>query len=257
MDERAGQVLADADRNMLRMWQGMVRTAGGVVEERDDVTLLASGIPIPMFNPAFVRPGAADPAGVLEAARSFYAERGAGYAVYFRDAEVPGLADACVAAGMAEHWQPPLMVLDPIPPTDPPLPDGLTIETVDASTYDEYLGTLCAGFGIPAELVAPMAGGSMLGIDGFTGLLGRVDGAPVAASGVFVDGTTAGVYNVATHPDHRKKGYGEALTAAAARRGAEAGRTVAILQASAAGEPVYRRMGYATPDRYRQFEGPA
>jgi ribosomal protein S18 acetylase RimI-like enzyme len=204
-----------------------------------------------------VRPGAADPAAVLEAARSFYAERGAGYAVYFRDAVVPALADACAAAGMAEHWQPPLMVLDPIPATDPATPEGLTIEAVDSSSYDEYLGTLCAGFGIPPELVAPMAGGAMLGIDGFTGLLGRVDGAPVAASGVFVDGTIAGVYNVATHPDHRKHGYGEALTAAAARRGAEAGCTVAILQASEAGEPVYRRMGYATPDRYRQFEGPA
>jgi ribosomal protein S18 acetylase RimI-like enzyme len=211
-------------------------------------------VSLPMFNPAFVRGAPADLSGVLQAARSFYGERGRSYAVYFRDAEASGMADACARAGLVEHWRPPLMVLDPIPPADPPLPDGLSIEAVDATNHGEYLATLCAGFGIPPAMVSAFDGGAMVGIEGFTGLLGRVGGTPVATSGVFVEGDTAGVYNVATSPDHRRRGYGEALTAAAARVGSDAGATISILQASEAGEPVYRRMGYATPDHYRQFQ---
>jgi GNAT superfamily N-acetyltransferase len=250
------EVLADADRNMQLLWRRMVASAGGVVEDREGVTLMASGIPIPMFNPAFVLGPSSDPAATLAEIAGFFADRSPGYAVYFRDETAPGFAEACAAAGMAEHWRPPLMVLDPIPDEDPPVPEGLTVEVVDAGNYDDYLGTLCAGFGMPMDLVAPFQGGTMLRIEGFTGLLGRVDGAAVAASGVFAEGRTAGVYNVATVPDRRGKGVGAAVTAAAARHGATtAGCTRAILQASEAGEPVYRRMGYATPDRYRQFEG--
>jgi ribosomal protein S18 acetylase RimI-like enzyme len=129
---------------------------------------------------------------------------------------------------------------------------------VDRDGFATYLDALCQGFGIPPELVGPAFPPEVLDINGFTGFLGRdrATGEPAAASAVFVTGTTAGVYNVATVAAHRRKGYGEAVTAAAARHGAEHhGATHAILQASEAGEPVYRRMGYATPARYRQFEG--
>lgn len=247
--------LAAADRNMLELWTGLCACAGGAREDGDGLRMLASGIPAGMFNPAFVTGSIGDHAAAISTVRAFAEERGVPFAIYFRDATAPGFADACTAAGLVEHWRPPLMVLDPIPPSDPGPPEGLTIEVVAEANYDDYLAALCAGFGIPAEVVAPVLHGEMLAIDGFTGLLGRTpDGTPVAASGVFVHGTTAGVYNVATHPEHRRRGYGEALTAAAARLGADAGCTHSILQASEAGEPVYRRMGYATPDRYRQFE---
>lgn len=249
------EVLAGADRNMVELWTGLCAAAGGVREEADGLRLLSSGIPAGMFNPAFVIGPLDDHAAAISTVRSFAESRSVPFALYFRDETAPGLADACVAAGLVEHWQPPLMVLDPIPESDPAPPDGLAIETVTEANYDDYLDALCAGFGIPAEVVAPILHGEMLAIDGFTGFLGHaVDGTPVAASAVFVSGTTAGIYNVATAPEHRGRGYGAALTAAAARAGAAAGCTRSILQASEAGEPVYRRMGYATPDRYRQFE---
>jgi GNAT superfamily N-acetyltransferase len=248
-----------ADRNMVATWTALTAKAGGDRVEGESLVLLSTGLPIAMFNVAFLvgtPAGGADAAAdVVGAARAHSAERGLPFALYFRDAVAPGVAAACEAAGLVEHWQPPLMVLDTIPPEDEPLPDRLVIEDVTAATYDDYLGTLAVGFGIPVEVVAPVLGPKLLDIPGFTAMLGRVDGAPVATSAVAVTGPTAGVYNIATHPDHRRRGYGVAVTAAAARRGADAGCTHAALQASEAGEPVYRRMGYATPDRYRQFEG--
>lgn len=239
---------------MTEMWRRFVAAAGGSVDELEGAVVMHSGIPIAMFNPAFVIGDPPDAPAVIAAVGEHFAERRGPFAVYFRDAVAPRLAEACAAAGLVEHWQPPLMVLDPIPEEDPPTPDGVTIETVEATNYDTYLATLCAGFGMPAELIAPFEGGAMLNIAGFTGLIGRLDGRPVAASAVFVHEDTAGVYNVATVPDHRGKGIGAAVTTAAARAGAAGGAQRSILQASEAGQPVYTRLGYATPTRYRQFE---
>ena len=252
------EVLAGADRNMVELWTGLCRAAGGSREDRDGLRLLSSGIPVGFFNPAFVTAPVDDHARVIATARTFAQEHGVPFALLFRDETAPGLADACTAAGLVEHWRMPLMVLDPIPDADRERPEGLAIEAVDEASYDDYMATVCAGFGLPPEIAAPVMHGELLQIDGFTALLGRAaDGAPASASGVFVTGTTAGVYNVATPEEHRSKGYGWAMTAAAARVGAEQGASRAILQASEAGEPIYRRMGYATPDRYRQFEPPS
>ena len=246
-------VLAGADQNMRDLWAAIALGVGGEREDDDGLVRLASGMPLAMFNPTFVTGPLADHHAAIERTAAFYAERGLPFALYFRDATSPGLADACAAAGLIEHWQPPIMVLDPIPAADPPRPGALMIEVVDADSYGTYIDTLAAGFGMPAELLAPVRDRALLDIPGFTGLLGRVDGEPAVTSGVYVSGAVAGVYNVATVESHRRHGYGEALTAAAARIGAEAGCAQAILQASEAGEPVYRRMGYATPDHYRQF----
>jgi predicted acetyltransferase len=69
-------------------------------------------------------------------------------------------------------------------------------------------------------------------------------------------GTTAGIYNVATLPSHRKRGYGEAMTWRAVAGGAAAGCDVAILQASQMGRPIYERMGFRLVAPYRTFHRP-
>ena len=247
-------VLAEADRNMRENWAAVARVAGGEATERDGFLLVRSGVPIALFNPAF----ALGPDADLETVRAHY---DVPFVVYWREVLAPTLADACTAAGLVEYFQPPLMVLDPIPAADADAGAGAgeppcAIEVVDRTNFDAYLDVLCRGFGIPSELVAPAFKPELVDVEGFTGFLGRdpQTNDPAAASGLYLTGDIAGVYNVATVPEHRRKGYGEALTAAAARHGAELGATRSILQASGAGEPVYARMGYTTPARYRQFE---
>lgn len=210
-----------------------------------------------LFNPAHVVGAIGDPAAAVETIVGHYADLGVPFCILFRDEVAPGLADACAAAGLVEHWQMPLMVLDPIPDEGPSV-DGLEVTSVDASTLEAYGDVLSAGFGMPRELVSGLMGAELLvETPGFTGILGVLDGEPVAASGVFVTDATAGIYNVATVASARGRGIGAAVTWAAALAGRDAGATRSILQASEMGEPVYARMGYATPDRYRQFEGGA
>jgi len=66
----------------------------------------------------------------------------------------------------------------------------------------------------------------------------------------------AGIYWVATIEDHRRKGYGEALTWAALEAGRELGCTMGSLQASEMGKPVYARMGFDHTTDYVYYERP-
>jgi ribosomal protein S18 acetylase RimI-like enzyme len=68
-----------------------------------------------------------------------------------------------------------------------------------------------------------------------------VDGAAVACSLAYIGSRAVYVDFVATAPDHRRRGYGEALTWAAVL---EAPDRPAVLHASEEGRSTYERMGF-------------
>jgi GNAT superfamily N-acetyltransferase len=83
--------------------------------------------------------------------------------------------------------------------------------------------------------------------------LGRCEGRPAASSAVFFHDGIAGIYFVATLPEFRRRGFGLSITFAPLRKARTAGARGAILQASALGEPVYRRLGFQRYCTLRQF----
>lgn len=247
-------VLDAADANMRATWRAIagVGPAPSVVE-REGAVLVASGLPVSLFNPAFVTAPPADADALVGEIVERYRVARVPFLVYFRDAYGGAMADALTAAGFVEHYRPPLMVLDPIVPAPPP-PAGLEIVVVDGTNLDDCRAVLAEGFGMPLDLARAALPPAVLGIEPLTSFLALVDGAPAGTAATFVTGDVAGIYNVATVPGHRGKGVGAAVTWAAVSAGASAGGTRSILQASGAGAPVYERMGFTTPDRYRQFE---
>lgn len=252
----SADVLARADQNMIATWSSVIGSIdGSSSREQAGLLMLASGLPVPLFNPAFPVGEVTDPEATVAAAASFYGDAGLPYVVYFRDAVCPGLADACGRAGLIEYFQPPLMVMDPIADAPEP-PPGLEISVVDDATAPAHLAVLAEAFEAPVELIQRAFSATLASTPGFTAFLGTLDGVPVSTSAASIQGGVAGVYNVATIPSARGKGIGAALTWAAVRAGAAAGETTSILQSSKEGQPVYTRMGFATPARYRQFEGP-
>jgi len=74
--------------------------------------------------------------------------------------------------------------------------------------------------------------------------VGRVDEVAVATSLAFVGGGAVGLYGVGTIPDRRGRGYGAAVTIAGVEWGRSRGATLAVLEASDLGLPVYRRIGF-------------
>ncbi len=87
----------------------------------------------------------------------------------------------------------------------------------------------------------------------FAYFIGAVDGRAVCVSCVYLDAGIAGIYSVATLADARRRGYGAEVTMAGLRYAAQHGYRVGALEASALGEPVYRRMGFRTVGTWEYF----
>jgi GNAT superfamily N-acetyltransferase len=69
-------------------------------------------------------------------------------------------------------------------------------------------------------------------------------------------GDALGVFNVATPPEHRRRGYGAWTTAHVVRRGFEAGASFTYLQSSGMGFAVYERLGFEQVSTYRLLTRP-
>ncbi|MFD6188911.1 GNAT family N-acetyltransferase [Streptomyces sp. NPDC060275] len=69
--------------------------------------------------------------------------------------------------------------------------------------------------------------------------------------------SVAGIFLVHVAEEHRRRGVGSALTAAAPRVGRRRGMRSAVLVAGPAGEPLYGRFGFAAAYTCRHFDLPA
>jgi predicted GNAT family acetyltransferase len=115
---------------------------------------------------------------------------------------------------------------------------------------------LSISFEAPKELFDTLCG-VLRSVKEASWYVGRAEGAIVStAVGVTVGGAT-GVFNVATPPEHRGRGYGAALTARAVRDGFGAGSRFAFLQSSDIGHGVYRRLGFRDVEEYVLLTRPA
>jgi GNAT superfamily N-acetyltransferase len=124
-------------------------------------------------------------------------------------------------------------------------PPELRIDRVDSpGLLHTWEQTISRGYplegleDVPAGALAPP---SLLADPHYAAWVGFVDYQPVAAASAWVAYGVVNVTLVATLPEARRKGYGEALTWTASRLDPD---LPAMLLSSDDGRPVYQRMGY-------------
>jgi GNAT superfamily N-acetyltransferase len=134
----------------------------------------------------------------------------------------------------------------------------LTVTTVESREDAETWGEVCAAaFQVSVEHFA-------LWIDAIANarselrqravhLLVRLDSHPAATVVLIKGAGLGGIYAVGTIPALRGKGAGAAATLAANHRAAEWGCTHVTLQATQAGLPVYKRLGFRSHGDYAVF----
>jgi hypothetical protein len=153
--------------------------------------------------------------------------------------------------GFALMGHPPFMTRSP-GGTAPPPPEGLRIlEATDAATLADSLTLLGAGFGLSTA-------GSPLGDPRILGgpmrvWVGYADGRPAATAAARLGHGIVDVEAVATAPDCRGRGFGEALTWASTL--ADPALPAALLS-SDPGHPIYLRMGYLSQFRFTFWHRP-
>lgn len=164
----------------------------------------------------------------------------------------PHLAQILQARGLTPEARHPVMT---VPLTqvawETPVPAELRIEPVrDEATLQDWLIASAAGYEAEMPKVQPYYNTyACLGFapeGAFQHFVGYFDTTPVTSSTLLLAGGLAGIYDVSTAPQMRHRGCGTAITLACLRMAAERGYHHAVLQASEEGEPLYRRLGFAT-----------
>lgn len=137
------------------------------------------------------------------------------------------------------------MVAEDLTPAKP-VPSGLEIRRAqDQTTRNDLVDLNTLAYGIPQEIGREGPGQPCFWDDSFHGYVAYLDKLPVACSVAAPLGGRLYVSWVATHPEHRRKGYADAAMRASLASAREAtGLSRTVLHATSAGLPVYERMGY-------------
>lgn len=245
-----------SDVNLVATWSVTSAAIGGALGGPPSCPFAVSGLPAAPFNGAAVLERIDDPGALLDELVAFMAGHQVPFLLWVRDGVDDELVELARGAGFTEAGRPPAMALSSIGAVPSP-PAGVTIEeVVDDTGIDHYRRVLHLGFGFPMEIVERLVTISTASGDQMAAVLLRVDDEAVACAQLSVTGTTAGIWNVATLPDHRRRGLGAAATWAAIGMGAARGCDHAILTASEMGQPVYRDMGFEGIGHYLQLAGP-
>ena len=141
------------------------------------------------------------------------------------------IASRAKAEGLVEH---PLAWAKFVRSTQeaPSVNSGIAVSEVGADEADLFAATAVAGFGMPPPMSAWLR--RIVGKPGWRCFVGAVDGVPIAAGALFVQGDYGWVGIGATKADARKRGAHSTLLA---RRIAEAGRAGARWVVTETGVP--------------------
>ncbi|HEX5013491.1 MAG TPA: GNAT family N-acetyltransferase [Candidatus Limnocylindrales bacterium] len=238
------------DRNMIEFYVQSRSRPWADIKIDDDVIWGSTGLPLQAFNGAI---GAtfseANADARIETVLDYFRELKLDMSWWVGPSSPAWLGDRLVAHGLKPDGVAPGMAMSLEGWSAPPAPDGLDIEqTLDAASFHDAIEVMFEGFEMPSdaqplfeERFRDYSVGSRAVQRTY---VARVDGRPVATSlGYTLDGIVT-IYNVATVPEARRRGFGAAVTAAAMADAQTAGATWAILETSDIGRSVYERLGF-------------
>ncbi|MGH3134055.1 MAG: GNAT family N-acetyltransferase [Gaiellaceae bacterium] len=203
--------------------------------------LLFPSVPIRVFNGVVVEsdscPGIADSISEVE-------ERGLPCGVQVRAARHRDVEEEAVGLGLTTRVPMPGMAVSPDELAHARAPRLEIVRVDDEGGLADAAKVAAAGGGVPLEFMLPLYAPGVLELAGFAVHVGRVDGEPVTTAMGYQTDKDVAIFSVATPPEHRRRGFGGAITAHAARAAFDDGADLAWLQTSEMGESVYRGLGF-------------
>lgn len=213
--------------------------------------LICPRLPVPPLNGIWLEgpDGSADIRG-LEGAIDEVESAGGPCWVLVRHGRTPAMEREVRRLGWTHQESLPGMVLHPPELVVVPGPELEVAAVRDEAGLAVATSVAAAGFEAPPEMLAALFTPEVAAAPGLSIYVARAEGRPVSTATAWLGDGGVGIFNVATPPEHRGRGYGRAVTARAVEDGFASGAELAWLQSSAMGEPVYRKMGFRQVETY-------
>lgn len=230
--------------------------------ELEGVSIASPGVAFQMFNAAFLSSTVEDRAELerrLARAKQFFAARKMAWAFWICEGWLArparrALTYACEDFGLRTVAEMPGMIAEALREPKRPLVSGLHVRRADTPAMMEdfrAIGSVC--FHVPPPWFYEVFDDATLSRP-FICWVGYRGSVPVATAATVVSRGVIGVYNVATMPDVRGRGYGEAVMRHAIEAAAaESGLHRVILQSTAMGESLYKQLGFREVTRVVVF----
>lgn len=229
------------------------------LEERAGYRLVVCPrVPFPGLNGIWAE-GAEEPATVHELERAISEVEGLGVPCWIevRAGRTPAIERVARRLGFTHQESIPGMVVRPAELAVVRSPELEVTRVRDAAGLAAAATAAAAGFEVPREHLAALFTPRVAETPGLSIYVGHAQGRPVSTATSWIGDGSVGIFNVATPPEHRGRGYGRALTEKAVEEGFSSGADLAWLQASPLGEPVYRAMGFRQVETYLLLGRPA
>lgn len=241
----------ESKEHLLTVWADLVRDRGGRIGDENGVAHMWADSTFGFWNTVTLTGADTQPdalTGQLDHAASFMRERAQpGYLWVFEELLSPparkelmagatrsGLTLAFSGRGMAGDLRLP-------EPEHPDLEFRRVSSAADLAAYGELNA---AAYGMDLAVGREALAGSALWRDEAYAFLGLRNGIPVTCAATIARGNTIFLALVATTPAETRHGYGEAVTRKAIHEGLrQTGLRRVVLHATAAGQPVYERIG--------------
>lgn len=225
----------------------------GEVIELPGISIASLGVMFQMFNAAFLSAPVDTPAALderLRSAKRYFDERRMQWSFWICEDWLASavrrkLSRACETYGMRLSAEMPGMAAENILPPSRKLPP-IDVYGVEAgATLNDFraIGSMC--FHVPIAWFSEVFDERVAQRGEFMCWVGYQHGTPIATAATVRSNQAVGIYNVATAPEFRGQGYGEAITRYAietALRDEDAKQIV--LQSTSQGQGIYDRMGF-------------
>lgn len=245
----------------LRLCFRALATARPEAENRvsSGVEVISLGVRFQMFNAAFLSKAVADETDLerrILSARVRFGVRGISWSFWLCDGMLTPDLNRRAGRLFEKHGlrlatQMPGMLAEQFPLPDRELPPIEVAEVHNTATLESFRDIGSACFRVPVAWFEEVFDGQSMARAPFRGWIGYADGKPVCTAATVADGAALGLYNVATLPGFRSRGYAEALMRAAIDREAFSGARPVVLQSTTAGIELYQRLGFRRITNFR------
>ncbi|MEP7354335.1 MAG: GNAT family N-acetyltransferase [Acidobacteriota bacterium] len=232
-------------------------TGLGEVRSLEGATAIYAGLDYGVFNICMLDQDGLSPdkpapdfATRMKSCATYFAERSGRWSAWLCGDAVPREDPRHIRAVLAEHnlnkiTDAPGMMASALKSPRRILPDIECVAVDSQALRESFASVVGVAFDIPTQIAEAVYHPEGAWRGAYQGFVGRVHGRPISVVAIVAAGGALGVYSLATLPQHRQRGYGEALLRAALDHERErTGITQMVLQSTEAGHSLYIRLGF-------------